>query len=592
SQVGKEYKSIFVPVNNTKEVGDWTADYYKLENENDTMHINHILQLLEDDVYLPDEKQREEYILNDFGEIYQGSAEQINTKPWKFGQFNKYMLPTITFLLESYGLSYEQLSNATLISRAISSVTNANDISETRRGIIVGNWGDNFEPYAPPGYWKGSVEIIKQFYESHFRPVRYGQCWVFACTATSLARAIGLPARPVTCFGSRHDADESLTIDTFFDEDGEPIESMNGIEMAWNFHAWTEVWMKRTDLPNGYGGWQAIDATPQERSDGLSQAGPVSLFAVRTGEISKKFDTAFAYGEVDGILVHWHRNKSSDLGWTRVVPLNIPTTIYTKGIGQFSEDENSLVDVTNNYKYPEGSIERQMARLKARQNRGLKFVFGDSAVIELVDFNLTADRVMIGEPFKVKLEISNKNNRVVKISSMLNVKSTHYNGGIAADIVKNRNDFSIASNGSVTHEITVVADEYLHKLVPFNSIKIYAIVMVESEKIWSQEKSFVISQPRLNMSVSGHMRVGEVVLLNVSFTNPLNKQLTNSVLSIEAGDVQIIKEFGNIGAKQTFSYIASVRLTKAEYETIVASFDSSELKDIHGYLTMAVSNND
>ena len=28
--------------------------------------------------------------------------------------------------------------------------------------------------------------------------------------------------------------------------------------------------MARPDLPKGYGGWQAIDATPQETSDGKS----------------------------------------------------------------------------------------------------------------------------------------------------------------------------------------------------------------------------------------------------------------------------------------------------------------------------------
>lgn len=35
-----------------------------------------------------------------------------------------------------------------------------------------------------------------------------------------------------------------------------------------NFHVWNDVWMARPDLPKGYGGWQAIDATPQEASEG------------------------------------------------------------------------------------------------------------------------------------------------------------------------------------------------------------------------------------------------------------------------------------------------------------------------------------
>ena len=38
-------------------------------------------------------------------------------------------------------------------------------------------------------------------------------------------------------------------------------------DSIWNFHVWNEVWMERRDLPQGYGGWQVIDATPQESSD-------------------------------------------------------------------------------------------------------------------------------------------------------------------------------------------------------------------------------------------------------------------------------------------------------------------------------------
>jgi transglutaminase 1 len=42
----------------------------------------------------------------------------------------------------------------------------------------------------------------------------------------------------------------------------------DGDDSIWNYHVWNDVWMARPDLPKGYGGWQAIDATPQETSDG------------------------------------------------------------------------------------------------------------------------------------------------------------------------------------------------------------------------------------------------------------------------------------------------------------------------------------
>ena len=36
-----------------------------------------------------------------------------------------------------------------------------------------------------------------------------------------------------------------------------------------NFHVWNECWFRRTDLDEqGFHGWQVIDATPQEMSDG------------------------------------------------------------------------------------------------------------------------------------------------------------------------------------------------------------------------------------------------------------------------------------------------------------------------------------
>jgi hypothetical protein len=35
-----------------------------------------------------------------------------------------------------------------------------------------------------------------------------------------------------------------------------------------NFHVWNESYFTRPDLPFGYDGWQAHDATPQETSEG------------------------------------------------------------------------------------------------------------------------------------------------------------------------------------------------------------------------------------------------------------------------------------------------------------------------------------
>lgn len=138
--------------------------------------------------------------------------------------------------------------------------------SPNDKGVLVGNWSGEYEGGTSPTEWNGSVNILTQFYKTK-EPVKFGQCWVFSGVVTTACRALGLPCRPVTNFSSAHDTHNSLTIDYFFDDEGETIERLNS-DSIWNFHVWNECWMKRPDLGEIYGGWQIVDATPQEESDG------------------------------------------------------------------------------------------------------------------------------------------------------------------------------------------------------------------------------------------------------------------------------------------------------------------------------------
>ena len=66
-----------------------------------------------------------------------------------------------------------------------------------------------------------------------------------------------------------------------------------------NFHVWNEAWMSRPDLPTGFGGWQALDATPQEESPqgGGYRLGPCPVRAVKLGQ-RMSFDVEFVISEV------------------------------------------------------------------------------------------------------------------------------------------------------------------------------------------------------------------------------------------------------------------------------------------------------
>lgn len=47
-------------------------------------------------------------------------------------------------------------------------------------GVVEGNWSNDYTNGTAPTLWNSSVEILRQYQKSGGKPVKYGQCWVFA----------------------------------------------------------------------------------------------------------------------------------------------------------------------------------------------------------------------------------------------------------------------------------------------------------------------------------------------------------------------------------------------------------------------------
>ncbi|XP_057244006.1 protein-glutamine gamma-glutamyltransferase K-like [Malurus melanocephalus] len=230
-----------------------------------------------------------------------------------------------------------------MVSRVVSAMVNSLDDS----GVLVGNWTGDYSQGTNPSAWAGSVGILRRFLSSG-APVRYGQCWVFAGVVTTVLRCLGLPTRTVTNYNSAHDTDTSLTTDIYLDESMRPLERLN-TDSVWNFHVWNDCWMKRPDLPEGYDGWQVVDATPQETSSGLFCCGPCSVKAVKNGEVFLKYDTPFVFAEVNSDKVYWQRQAHGGFTVVHVEEGAIGRRISTLAAGSAAR-----VDITDQYKHPEG----------------------------------------------------------------------------------------------------------------------------------------------------------------------------------------------------------------------------------------------
>ncbi|XP_054849612.1 protein-glutamine gamma-glutamyltransferase E-like isoform X2 [Eublepharis macularius] len=306
--------------------------------------------LAEDDVFMPNDAEREEYVLSEFGLVFSGSADHISNFGWDYGQFQEDILNICLTMLDR-SRSCKQDPQGDLarrndpkhVSRVLSAMVNSNDDS----GVLKGNWSGKYRGGQNPSSWTGSVDLLRKWKASEFRAVKFGQCWVFAGVLTTVLRCMGVPTRMISNFNSAHDEDRTLTVDEYYDPSGNYLTM--GIDSIWNYHVWNESWFVRPDLGSAYDGWQILDATPQERSTGIFQCGPASVRAIKEGDVDLNYDSPFVFAEVNADRITWTYNPST----------RESKRLYTetKSVGQFISTKavgsHTRMDITNNYKYAE-----------------------------------------------------------------------------------------------------------------------------------------------------------------------------------------------------------------------------------------------
>ncbi|CAL1540114.1 unnamed protein product, partial [Lymnaea stagnalis] len=486
----------------------------------------------DDTVYLGDPNLLKEYVLNEQGRIYSGNKNSITGKPWNFGQFESCILDTALYLLEAAGLNWAVRGNPIPVVRRISALVNSSDDG----GVLTGNWSGDYTGGRSPLSWTGSAAILEEFWKTK-RPVKFGQCWVFSGLTTTICRTLGIPARSVTNFASAHDTDGSITIDVHFNSEGESEDALN-YDSIWNFHVWNEAWMARPDLPAGYGGWQAIDATPQEASDAVYCCGPVSVAAIKQGEVNLPFDGPFVFAEVNADRMYWAPNAEGKLECVYLDKNAIGKNISTK-----APNSDEREDLTNNYKPEEGTADERAAVLRANQvGSNRKDIYMHR--VNDIDFNIDQDEnaTFVGGDFVLSLRMKNRGTEKRDVSGRIEVKTMYYTG-VAADPVKSEvfNGTVINPGEEISQKLVATQEDYVDKLKDgcMLDVTIWAVVK-ETDQHYTKKDDFRLRKPHLTVKAPSDAVVGQEIKAEVSFMNPLNRELTNSFIVVD-GAVHSLK---------------------------------------------------
>ncbi|XP_010214758.1 PREDICTED: protein-glutamine gamma-glutamyltransferase 4 [Tinamus guttatus] len=580
--------------------------------ENDAVYLLFNPWCKEDTVFMAGDAERNEYVLNDMGYIYVGSADHIRGRPWNFGQFEDLVLESCMYLLDQSKLKPNARRDPVLVSRAMSALVNAND----DRGVLMGNWSGMYTGGTSPLVWVGSVAILQQYYKTK-QSVLYGQCWVFSGVLTTVMRCLGIPSRSVSNFDSAHDTEENLRVDIYLNENREPLSNLTS-DSIWNFHVWNDVWMKRPDLPAGFDGWQAIDSTPQEQSQGVYQCGPSPLKAVLEGHVYVNYDSKFVYAEVNADKVYWKvnvvngRNKHTKLA---VVTNAAGKNISTKAVGQ-----NKREDITMQYKYPEGSLKERLSMQTATSflsgsGSGTRYASAIVPRARMRDNVGPSPRDHDEEPPKpeLELEITSKSplypgkpidldiivktfapkSQTIHIAASCQLQS--YTGKIKANIGCIKETIKLESKSEGKVPLKIAADKYMGMLASVGDedvIKVTVIAEIEgTDKKFAKDMSLTFQYPPITVEMPETAKVDEEFSCAFVFKNTLSVALQDCKLCVEGLGMFKLTTFdqGDIEPGKIIKSRIICTPKRAGEKKIVATLASIQVKGISVEKTITIA---
>ncbi|XP_051796722.1 coagulation factor XIII A chain-like [Acanthochromis polyacanthus] len=530
----------------------------------------------EDPVFLANDSERMEYVLNDFGIIYQGSMGSIISRSWVYGQFEPGILDACIFILDSSRMPIYNRGNIIKVVRKGSAMINSQDDN----GVVVGNWSNDYSMGIAPTAWTGSVAILQQ-YANTGTPVLYGQCWVFAGVFCTFLRCLGIPTRVITNFSSAHDNTGNLKTDLIFKLDGTPDRRATR-DSIWNYHCWNECWMTRPDLPAGYGGWQIVDGTPQETSDGHFRCGPASVAAIKEGNICLPFDCGFVFAEVNSDVVFHKKDRYGTMEVFKVDTTHIGQGLFTKALSS-----NQYVDVTRTYKHPEGSEADSQSMTRAEEY-GCDRDHSDVPEGQL-SAGITCELTQLGSDIELLVTLTNHGDVNRDVNCHLDVSVSFYTG-VDANHFKDL-DFTITVAAKQKNSVIVKiqADEYLPHLNGQDSIRFILSGSSEDQSV-SAIKVVTLQSPTLTLTVSGQPRVQQQMFVTVSFTNPLKDPLQNVYMYLEGAGVMALRRryIPKIEPLASVSWMEAYTPRLTGPRRIVAVMYCSNLSNVSGYVDVYI----
>ncbi|XP_066132985.1 protein 4.2 [Saccopteryx bilineata] len=482
----------------------------------------------EDAVFLENEAQRWEYLLNQNGLIYLGTADCIQEESWDFGQFEKDVLDLSLDLL-SVDKQVEEWGNPVHVTCILGALLHV--LKEKR--VLPTPQTQDAQEGALLNKRRGSAPILRQWLTGRGRPVCDGQAWVLAAVACTVLRCLGIPARVVTTFASAQGTGGGLLVDEYYNEDGlQNGEGQRG--RIWIFQTSTECWMTRPTLPRGYGGWQILYPCAPKGGGVLKACDLVPVRAVKEGTLGLTPAVAELFAAVNASCVVWKCCVDGTLELTNSSTKYVGNNISTKGVGS-----DRCEDITQNYKYPEGSLQEkevlervQREKVEHGEDNGSRPPSLETAD-PLYLFLEAPSSLPLGGDAQLSVTLVNPGDQEKTVQLAIGVQAVYYNGVLAADLWRKKLPLTLSAN-LVRTITTSLSSSFFERSPPENSFLRLTAVATHSKSSLTcfAQEDIAICRPCLDIEMPEAAEQYQPLTASVSIHNSLDAPLKDCVISL------------------------------------------------------------
>uniref|UniRef100_A0A8C6AJ75 Transglutaminase-like domain-containing protein n=1 Tax=Monodon monoceros TaxID=40151 RepID=A0A8C6AJ75_MONMO len=441
------------------------------------------------------------------------------------------------------------------------------------------------------------VAILHKSFKGRFKPVRYGQCWVFAgvmSSCSSLLGCLGISTWVVSKFNLAHDTGRNLSVDKYMDSFGWTLEDLMEDSM-WNFHVWNESWFVRQDLGPAYNGWQVLDATPREESESVFRCSPASVTALHKGDAHLAHDSPSVFVEVnvDYITWLWNEDEAGSVCPQTLSTKKIRRCLRTKAVGS-----DSCVDITSLYKYLEvkgmySKTMKKLLRVEASGRRAQVHSVGSHGLWH-DDLLEPANKPSITGKFKV-LEPPVLGHDLRLVLCLANLTSwvqwvqvtILYTHKPVAEILHESHAVKLGPEEDKNIPIAISYSQYKEDLTEDKKILLAAVYLVTKGEKLLVEKDVTL-EDFITIKVLGPAAVGVEVMV----VNPLSERVQDCMLMVEGSGLlqgQLSIDVPSLQPQERASVQFNIIPSKSGPRQLQVDLVSSHFPDIKVFVIIHVA---